>query len=84
MIDQLVAAKAETFIGTYKSTFTGFINRMRGYHDSRMDGSINSYYYVPQSHASQRKHLQEYHAVEPPYWQQEFPVAWRDIDNNVQ
>lgn len=83
MIDQLVAAKADKFVGTYFSTFTGYINRIRGYHNSRLDGAIDSYYYVPQSQSSLRKAMREYHAVEPPFWQREFPVAWRDIDHNI-
>jgi len=62
---------------------------MRGYHaqarefEGYLDGNINSYYFAPQSHASVRKSMQQYHAVEPPYWQREFPIAWRDIDHNV-
>jgi len=69
--------------------FTGFITRIRGYHaqarelEGYLDGNINSYYFAPQSHASVRKSMQQYHAVEPPYWQREFPIAWRDIDHNV-
>jgi hypothetical protein len=31
MIEQIVAANGEAFIGTWWSTFTGYINRMRGY-----------------------------------------------------
>lgn len=69
--------------------FTGFITRMRGYHAQAhelpgyLDGKTNSYYYAPQSHARMRKSMQQYHAVEPPYWQREFPIAWRDIDLDV-
>jgi len=32
MIDQLVASKSRAFYGTYRSTFSGYINRLRGYH----------------------------------------------------
>jgi len=35
MIDQLVASRGERFIGTYFSTFTGYINRLRGYHSQK-------------------------------------------------
>lgn len=89
MIDQLVAAKGQTFVGTYFSTFTGFINRIRGYHSQArhspgyLDGVINSFYYAPQSHSSVRKSLQQYRAVKPPFWHREFPIAWRDIDHDV-
>lgn len=90
MIDQLVAAKGDTFVGTWFSTFTGYINRLRGYHAQAhhmpgyLDGTIDSYYIAPQSHASVRKSMRQYHAVEPPYWLREFPIAWRDIDHDVE
>jgi hypothetical protein len=35
MIDQLVASKGKHFIGQYYSTFTGYINRLRGYHSQK-------------------------------------------------
>jgi hypothetical protein len=89
MVDQLVAAKGETFIGTYYSTFSGYINRLRGYHAQYRkpagweEGIVDSYYYAPQSHASIRKSMRQYHAVDPPFWHREFPIAWRDIDHDV-
>jgi hypothetical protein len=35
MIDQLVCSRSEHFVGTYYSTFTGYINRLRGYHSQK-------------------------------------------------
>lgn len=32
MIDQLVCVKANFFVGSWFSTFTGYITRMRGYY----------------------------------------------------
>ena len=32
MIDQLVASRGRIFFGCFYSTFTGYINRIRGYH----------------------------------------------------
>jgi hypothetical protein len=32
MIDQLVASRGNIFFGCWFSTFTGYINRIRGYH----------------------------------------------------
>ncbi len=32
MIESIVCARAKAFAGTYRSTFTGYIHRMRGYH----------------------------------------------------
>ena len=89
MIDQLVAAKGDVFVGTFFSTFTGYINRMRGYHAQNqklpgyLDGFIDSYHYAPASRASMRKSMREYHAVEPPFWTREYPISWRDIDHDV-
>jgi hypothetical protein len=51
MIDQLVASKAHVFVGALYSTFTGYINRLRGYHaqqdkiEGYEEGKIRSYYY---------------------------------------
>merc|ERR1712048_1212657 len=35
MIDQLVCSKRRHFIGTWWSTFSAYINRMRGYHANK-------------------------------------------------
>jgi GDP-fucose protein O-fucosyltransferase len=89
MLDQLVASRSEVFMGAFYSTFTGYINRMRGYHTRKEkapeyeQGVINSYYYVPQNHQEFRNILRTYHGVRQAFWQQEFPVCWRDIDHDV-
>lgn len=86
MLDQRIASRGRRFIGTYYSTFTGYINRMRGYH-SQMDkadgwdqGIIDSWYYVP---LYQKDALRKYQPVNNPMWAREFPVAWRDLDNGI-
>jgi hypothetical protein len=87
MLDQLIASRGRTFVGTYYSTFTGYINRIRGYHsqkdtaDEYLKGVINSYYYIPKENKQDLKH---YISLLEPLWAREFPVAWRDIDHNVQ
>jgi len=87
MLDQLVASRGEVFWGAFYSTFTGFINRIRGYHEQKNSvnktGAINSYYYLPKDMAHFRERMRTYHSLEPAYWQQEWPVAWRDIDLDV-
>lgn len=89
MIDQLIASRSETFFGAYYSTFTGYINRLRGYHSQKLkldgyqDGSIKSYYYVPETHANFRIAMREYQPVAQGFWSREFPVAWRDIDHDA-
>ena len=78
MFDQLVASRGTAFVGTYYSTFTGYINRMRGYHSQRdkapgyEKGEINSFYYVPKQ---MKIALKEYRSVSPPYWAREFPIG---------
>ena len=88
MIDQLVAAMGDVFVGVFFSTFTGFINRLRGYHSQKrqlpgyQQGELpTTYYYAPNSLASKRRSMHKYQAVEPAFWQREFPVAWRDLDH---
>ena len=40
MLDQLVASKGRVFFGTWWSTLSGYVNRMRGYYISKhgLDG----------------------------------------------
>jgi GDP-fucose protein O-fucosyltransferase len=90
MLDQLVASRADVFVGAFYSTFTGYINRMRGYHAQKdktagyKDGLIESHYYVPKSLAQFRHVMRTYGSVQQAFWQQEFPVCWRDIDHDVE
>jgi len=86
MIDQLIASKGRTFVGTFYSTFTGYINRLRGYHASKRKlegheiGAIQSYYFLPEV----KKHvMRKYAPVRLPLWSREFPSAWRDIDKSI-
>jgi hypothetical protein len=91
MLDQLVASRGEIFFGAFYSTFTGFINRMRGYHVQKQkregdyeQGAIPSYYYVPKRLQEFRNVMRSYFPLQPAFWQQEFPIGWRDIDHDVQ
>ncbi|OEU12265.1 hypothetical protein FRACYDRAFT_244527 [Fragilariopsis cylindrus CCMP1102] len=43
MIDTIVSSRARAFAGTWFSTFTGYINRMRGYHGITMKDSWYSF-----------------------------------------
>mmetsp|Transcript_25928 Transcript_25928/g.36538 ORF Transcript_25928/g.36538 Transcript_25928/m.36538 type:complete len:276 (-) Transcript_25928:89-916(-) len=86
MLDQLIASRGRTFIGTYYSTFTGYIHRLRGHHYQKHklpgyeNGTLKGYYYVPQRHIH---HMDQYMAISPPMWAREFPVGWRDIDKGI-
>lgn len=84
MLDQLIASRGRTFVGTYYSTFTGYINRMRGYHadqdklEGHELGKIKSYYFTNSQTA-----MIDFTPVIRPFWAREFPVAWRDIDKGI-
>ena len=86
MIDQLVASRGKVFMGCFYSTFTGYINRLRGYHAdaSKLDGYekgiIESYYYAP-DFVYLRMHA--YFPVWEPIWAREFPASWRLIDQDI-
>jgi len=86
MLDQLIASKGRTFYGTYYSTFTGYINRMRGYSSTKFHleggnkGTINSYYFIPKG---KRNEMRNYKALKEPLWSREFPTSWYDIDKDV-
>lgn len=86
MLDQRVASRGRVFFGAFLSTFTGYINRMRGYHTQKehspgyKDGNLQSYFYVP---LQQRDDMATYRSLTGPLWGREFPTAWRDIDHNV-
>jgi GDP-fucose protein O-fucosyltransferase len=89
MLDQLIASRGNVFVGAFFSTFTGYINRMRGYHAQKdklpgyEEGILESYYYVPDHMAPWRNVMRQYGAVQPAFWQQEFHVSWRDLDHDV-
>jgi hypothetical protein len=86
-VDQLVAARGKVFFGVYLSTFTGYINRLRGYYSVKekregyRDGIIESYHLVK----PQDKNLyRTYHAFQSPAFMREYPVAWRDLDYGIE
>ena len=68
-------------------SFTGFINRMRGYHSVKNkspgyeNGLLpNSYYYVPPEN---KLAMHTYTALNGAFFNREFPTSWRDIDKSV-
>ena len=86
MLDQLIASKGRTFFGTFYSTFTGYINRMRVYASTKFDlpggnnGTINSYYFLP---SARKEDMVHYRPVKGPFYSREFPTAWYNIDKDV-
>lgn len=87
MLDQLIASTGDIFIGTFYSTFSGFINRLRGYRSQKAQlpgyelGKIQSYYtYGDQGLRGARDMMLNYRSVRQSFWTNEFPVGWRDLD----
>ena len=84
MIDLLVASRGRTFFGCWFSTFTGYINRLRGYHSQNMQAEgyemgllPTSYYYAV---IDKKTSLHDYWPVKKLYYAREYPVSWRNLD----
>lgn len=86
MIDSLIAARSNVFFGCWFSTFTGYINRLRGYHNNKKKGEgyemgyHSSYYYALDD---RKYHLQEYYPVKKSFYAREFPTSWRLLDTGI-
>lgn len=86
MIDQLVASRSRAFFGCWLSSFTGYINRIRGYHANRLkspgyeDGIIPSWYYATEDH---RDDMRIYYPLHQSFFKREFPTSWRLIDTGL-
>jgi hypothetical protein len=86
MIDQLISSRGRLFYGCWFSTFTGYINRLRGYHadDNQSpgfeDGIVASYYYALKDRFL---HMQTFYPVKKSFYAREFPTAWRLIDTGI-
>lgn len=86
MLDQLVASKGRVFYGTWWSTLSGYINRMRGYYGAKHhlegyeEGTMQSYYFIPDD---RKLEMRQYRSVRKPIYMREFPTSWRDIDKGI-
>jgi hypothetical protein len=88
MIEQLVCAKGDIFVGTFYSTFTAYITRLRGYYALRdqkpghLLGSLTDSEYF--GHKGVHRHvLAQYNSVTFQMWTREWATAWRDIDHDL-
>ena len=86
MIEQMIAANADIFFGTYYSTYSGFISRLRGYYSAQREeegydeGILRKTFYItPQ----QKNEYAIAKAVQKPFFSREFPIAWRNINRGV-
>ena len=75
MIDTIIASHGRTFAGTWFSTFTGYINRMRGYLGYSIKDSW--YGYLPRKDA-----VRVYKYPTGNYGAREFPIGWIAIDGD--
>lgn len=86
MIDQLVASRGKNFFGCWFSSFTGYINRLRGYYadDNALpgyeQGIIQSYYYAMPDRFD---HMKEFWPIKKQFYAREFPASWRLIDSSI-
>lgn len=86
MLDQLITTRSRYFWGCWFSTFTGYINRIRGYYSEKLklpgheEGVIESYYYALPEH---KLKMREFYSVKKAFHAREFPASWRGIDKGV-
>lgn len=73
MLEQIVCSRSQVFIGTWFSTFTGYITRMRGYYG--FDYRTNWYHFGLRKDSFQT----EYHPRDP-WYVREWPEGWVNID----
>lgn len=73
MVEQIVCSRSKVFIGTWFSTFSGYITRMRGYNG--FDHMSNWYHYKLRKDSFQT----EFYPREP-WYVREWPTGWVDID----
>jgi len=75
MIDQVVASRSKVFVGTYFSSFSAFIGRMRAYHGL----SGKKMYY---SHPDYWNETHSWVYPHSSYSAREFPLGWVGIDED--
>eukprot|EP01038_Epipyxis_sp_PR26KG_P016081 gene16081-21841_t len=74
MVESIVCSRALRFAGTYYSTFTGYIHRLRGYH-----GLGEETYYHHHKFTFRLKDKSSYgHG-----WAREFRIGWTDDDGDL-
>jgi GDP-fucose protein O-fucosyltransferase len=76
MIDTIVASRGRAFAGTWFSTFSGFINRMRGYHGMSM---MDSWY----SFLEKKEGVHQWVVIDDARFAFEWPDGWIGIDADV-
>lgn len=86
MLDQLITSRSRYFFGCWFSTFTSYVNRLRGYHSQNdklagyKEGVIESYYYAPPAN---KLAMREFWPVKKAFHAREFPRSWLNIDMDI-
>jgi hypothetical protein len=73
MIDTIVSSRARVFAGTFFSTFSGYINRLRGHHGLSM---MDSWY----SYLARKTKMHTWEDVDHFAFAFEWPTGWVGID----
>ena len=76
MIHTIVASRGRVFVGTYFSTFSGYINRMRGYHGMTMK---KSYYGTK----DRKTAVHTWGTIPGGVFAKEWPTGWIGIDGDA-
>lgn len=76
MVEQLVAAAppCRTFTGTFFSTFSGYVARLRAYH-----GHASDTFFYAAPHAKHAVLHDVSDAINQPYYNREWPLAWNAL-----
>ena len=77
MVDAIVASRGRAFVGTFYSTFSGYIFRMRGYQG--MTKMSNWYNWNPKKYEMQKGKF----TITTSSFEREYPVGWVDIDGDA-
>eukprot|EP00956_Cyclotella_meneghiniana_P004207 scaffold5177_cov73-Cyclotella_meneghiniana.AAC.2 len=75
MLETVVASQGRVFVGTFRSTFSGYINRLRGYYGISM---MNSFY----GDLEHKRIMHEWNNVNLDTYAKEWPDAWIGIDGD--
>ena len=76
MIDTIIASRGRAFAGTFFSTFSGYINRLRGYHGMSMKDSWYSL-------LERKTRMHEWEDIDHYVFSYEWPTGWVGIDADV-
>ena len=74
MVDTIVCTRAKVFAGTYYSTFTGYIHRIRGYH------GLGEYTYY---HTTKKVFQPQLPKSVSSGWMREWRSGWTDDEGEL-